>query len=404
MLMGRKLGGRELFKQRQAAKRLQSFNKLWKPGDKLRVLYPIIFDEELGEYDLLCGAIWGYPWDCKASSLKRVFIPTTCEVDEYGCVTTKDLIGQAVPLLRLVFDGQKRKAKAEIDANKRMSESARTSAKEQIDKDFEKKQPLARGLEFKVFTECFVIPLTADDKPDWKNATMASQDLSNKRYNAIVDAINNKANYHRDGATWFEISYAFKNDADKTTAGDVTPLGCPKDIAISYADETDSVRMEYAKKCEDFARQLPEDSDLIIKRNSNSKPVPDPEIMRAISDYCATNYTAVDALDGDDVLMDRLEKQLEGLRLFNVPVTIPSIVEKLDALDAEEAKKKKEAEEKGESGAPTIDDIQKEITYSKEEVEQIKENSTDDLGDQTEAAGMEIQASTDVSNAGVTDL
>lgn len=398
-----KIGGRKLFKTRQSAKKLTGFNSKWKPGDKLRVLYPCFRDEETGELDLLCGAVWGYPWDVKATSLKRIFVPTLSEIDEYGDPVTKDIIAQAVPMLRLVFDGQKQEAVNKIKANSRMAESARATAIDQINKDFEKKNPLARGLEYKIFTECYVIPMSPDDKPDWKNAGLVSQDLSNERYNNIVAAMNSSANYHDEKTDFFEISYAFKSDNDKADAGKVTPLGCPKDIALSCLKEEDTISKENYNRILIGANLLPDDSEVIIKRNSNSKPVPEAEIMRAISDYCATNYTALDALDGDDVFMDRLDKQLGAIRLFNVPVTIPSVVAELDKMDEEEAKAKAEAEAKAATegneeadaevtDAPTIDKLQDDNRYTKEELEEKKANATDGLNDEAEANGIDINA------------
>ena len=367
-----KIFGGKSFKTRQAAQKIGSFGKKWKPGDKLRAFYRIGETPD-GDWDLLVGALWGHKADFDALGMKRSFLPTTSELDDDGNVVKKDIIYQTVPVMRLLFDGIKQEKVNKIKNNDGLPDSAKDAAIKKIDKDYENKRPALGGLEYKIFTECVVVPVNEKDEPIWKDASLVSQDLSKKKYRAIYDAINNVKNWVDKENGFVEISYVFGNDEDKKVAGDITPLGVSAQEAISFCapeEPEDSPKYINAQKALNYCKDLPDDSDTIIKRNANSKPISPAEFKEAITTYAALNATdALDALAGDEKAIENMEKAVDAIRLYHISVHIPKIVEKLEQFETDTSHKEQ-------SDAPNIDELQG-SSFSKEEIEEIKENASE---------------------------
>lgn len=395
-----RLGGGQCFKTRATKQRLQAFNKLWNPGDKLRVIYPIFYNEEEGEYDLLVGALWGYSWDPKVTSLKRIFIPTLAPINENGDPEYKDICAKMVPLAKLLNDGQRRVKEIKIEKHPTMSESSKDAALKKIKIEYEGDSegmnrtayPVIRSLEYKIFTECVVIPVDDNDNPQWKKATIASQDLTQQRYEYIKEAINDKKNYIDPEGKFAEVSYAFKQATTKGLAGDVKPLGLDIKYAFTYIDENEASEAKQLihRKTMNLVRRLPDDSDIIIKRNSNSKPVFEADIRQAFTTYCTENYDAFDAIESEADI-EIAKKNIEAINLFEIPVSSGPILELIEEYKTEQAEKE-EQEAEVNTGAPTIDEIERHEKFEEGELDDIKKDASEGMGDATADAGLEIES------------
>ena len=175
-----------------------------------------------------------------------------------------------------------------------------------------------------------------------------------------------------------EILYAFKDDEKKSDAGDITPLGVSSEESLLSNDA-------YKDKVLQLCGQLPDDSDVIFNRNSNTKKVEPVEIKQAFATYAAQNYKAIDSLEDDEIATTRLLKHIDVIKTFGIPVKMPALVDKLDELKKEEAEAEANAAEK--SDAPTIDQLQENNKISKEEIKEARENVKDDLQDREDALG-----------------
>lgn len=402
MRMGRKLGASKLFQTKDANKKLMAFNKQWEPGKKFRVLYPVFWDEEGQRYELMAGAIWGYNWDLKATNLKRVFLKTVAPINENGDPEYKDELAQMVPIARLLYKGQQRKEEREIEENPRMKEAAKITAINKIKVDYNGDdnglnrihQPLIGKLDYKIFTECVMIPMDDNDVPDFSKAILVSQDLSNSRFDEISTAINDKKCYVDKELEIAEVAWNFVAAADKSASGrKTTPAPVEESIALIACPEgsTEARKLQQVTAMSK-ARLLPENSDIIIKRNINSKETIVSEVVQAFKEYCTSNYKAFEAVD-EEADLDLAERNIEALCKYEVPIASGSIAEMMDAYIAkkEEEENNVEEETEGASGAPTLDEISKKEAYTKEELEEIKKNASEGLGDSTVDAGLSLE-------------
>ena len=78
-----RLSARGAQKTRNESKKLSMYSKQWAPGDTLRVLYPVYWEN--GRPELAVGAVWGHSVsDIKGLGLKTAFIPSTNSFNEDG--------------------------------------------------------------------------------------------------------------------------------------------------------------------------------------------------------------------------------------------------------------------------------------------------------------------------------
>ena len=416
------IGTTRLFKTKEAKKKLTPFNKVWKPGERFRCIYPIFFDEENQEYDILAGAIWGYNWDVNATSLKRVFIKAIAPIDDNGNPEYKDELAQLVPIARLLYKGQERREIKDIEDNTRMKEAAKITAIEKIkiayNGDSEGKnrehQPLIGSLDYKIFTECLMIPVDENDIPDFSKAIVVSQDLSKDKTTAIKAAINDKKCYVDEELSVAEIAWNFVQAQTKGVSSLKTaPVAVEQAQALLFADET-ATEAKKAQKMATVAKvkQIAEDFDSIVRRNMNSRDTNITEVIQAFKDYCTTNYKAFEALDSEEDI-ELAEKNIANICRYEIPVSAGPIAELMDEYIAEQEAKAKEIAEAGEGeateGAPTVQELIKQEAsgiekYTEEELNAIKENASEGLGDMTVDAGLPLDATategegTDIAN------
>lgn len=444
-----RLSAKKSYKSKAKMKKLGGFGKKWKAGDKLRVIYRVFWDEEENEWTALVAQCYGHSLDPNATNLKRVFLPTLSDINEYGEPVHQDYSYQFARIARWILNGQRKREEDEIKSNKMMTESVKETSLTKIKEDYEKKKPILGSLELRISTECFVIPVDKNDVPDFDNASLCSQDIGFSKIDAISVAANSKVSKEifivaekdatGENVTGYKIDYLTsliredqlsyeQKDIIEAKFNEIVESGnvpasfkvsIPKFfkdpkmefIEISYAFKNKEskaeagnitplgVEPEYALSCNPdykekiygYVGQLPVDTETIQNRNSSFRPVGETEIKHALSTYAAMNYKALDALETDEVTVENMKKNIDVFKLFSIPVSIPAIVDALDELNKKEEEAKAEAAIAG-SGAPTMDSLTGKKAVEKEDIQHAKENVEENLGEIMEESGIEIQA------------
>lgn len=343
------------------AKKLRNFGKAWKVGDKGIVLYPLFKNEETGEPELLVAATWGYKVnDMNLLGIKATFIPSNAEINENGEPDVPDVTSQFSRLAPAFIAGEKEaKINAANNKNWPSPQSLRT-ALEQIERDYDvKNNPKAKKaiisrLQMYISTEVIYIPIV-QDKPDWANAGLYSQSLSNERINKLYAIMSDKKYAITGDSRFMEVQYDFiAADGEKSTAGKCQPVGQPPEYMLKSRFPDD------AAKFDALVDQLPTESKLIMNHNYSYRKISEATLRSAFSNYSIINSDALNTVPDD--YHDSVVHAASLIEELSLKQSITN--EKLIAdIDAELAKRATEAPIKPtptaavSSGAPTINDL-----------------------------------------------
>lgn len=282
------------------AKKLRGFGKAWKVGDKGIVLYPLFHNEETGDVDLLVAACWGYKVnDMNALGVKAIFIPSNAEINDDGEPVVPDVTSQFSRLAPAFVAGEKNRKMMQIDSKAWPTPSAMKAASTQLENEYDvKNNPKAKKsvisrLQLYISTEVIYVPIVAD-KPDWANAALYSQALSNDRISKLYAIINDSKFNITPDSRYLEVQYDFvATDGEKSTAGRCQPVGITPEYALKNRFPDD------ASKLDMLVNQLPEDSKIIMNHNYSYRKISESTLRAAYSAYAVMHSEDLDTLPDD---------------------------------------------------------------------------------------------------------
>jgi hypothetical protein len=377
-----KLTAKGTMKTRAAARKVSSFGKTWKSGETHFVAYPIFHDED-GKPQILVGAAWGHPMNPKEISAKSIFWPSHAEfVDDEP--VTQDLAYQISKIAPLILKGQYVRAVEKIE-NSPLPAAAKKQSLREVDKDFEiqddgriGKQPAVGRLKYIITTEVIDIPQKDSGAPDVSKARLVGQDLSDKKVRIISELMANPRYAPEIGDRWFIVQYAFGNSGDRKIDG--------ADVAITAPESGMRLHERYPDEYEQLLSHLellPEDSDMIMKRNTSFTKKDEKILMSAFQSYWIFNEEYLGDLKEDDDV-DRVKKLCSTLKKLNVPVRVPTLVE---AMEEEEEGFTVSPDPYTPDKVPTMTDL-----IDKEDVQTAKAESGEDEDFTTGLEGMDISS------------
>ena len=347
------------------ARKLQNFGKAWKVGDKGIVLYPIYFDEETKQMELLVAAEWGYQVsDMKALGLTATFIPSNAEIGDDGTPVVPDVTSQFARLAPAFIAGEKEARIKALDAKPWPTPSAHKQALEALEREYDTKnnmmakKPIISRLKLFISTECIYIPMI-DDKPRWENARLYAQSLSNDRIEKLYNIMNDSKYGITPESKFLEVQYDFvAADNEKSTAGKCQPVGQTDQfkLATRFPEDINTFNSLVA--------QLPEDSDIIRNHNYSYKRFEEAKLKAAFANYAMLNSECLDTIPQDqEELVLKSATLIRDLSLCQA-LANEELKQKIIDAAAEEDKKAAEAPANNttstptaSTGAPTIADL-----------------------------------------------
>jgi hypothetical protein len=350
------LSGRSALKTRQKSKTVMGFSKMWKSGDKARVFYPIAKVED--GLTVPVAQCWGHKNDPKLLVPKRVFIPSYSNVDD-GIPDVPDILYKFSKLAKLFIQGEYDLEIAKA-TGKQMTESQRRKVIQDIDKEFaDKMRPVLGKLELVISTECVFVPLKSDGSPNIDEARLVSQDLSDSRLRDLFAIIDREQYGINENSQWMEVEYSFGTENDRKKDGRVSPEGLTAEYGLKnqYPDAW--------PKIEQLLTGLTPDSDIIKRRHSSFRPIPESEVIAAIALYSLRKSEFLDALESDDS-KKALVRCAEIINMLNIPLTNEEIKEQLSEAEKERLGKEAEKAEEKALRAPTMADYMKDIEDARE--------------------------------------
>jgi hypothetical protein len=375
-----KLTARGALRTRQDSRRLSGFGSMWKSGESVQVFYPIVWDEENQQFDLLVAMCWGHNANPKEIGLKRIFIPTLSEIID-GEPKNPDVTFQFSRIAPLFIQGAKDKKLKELQ-EKNMQESARKTAMKKVEDEFEDKDAVIGKLRLVISTECVVVPLLPDGTPDSEKARLVSQDLSDSKINALLSILgDHKYKPDNNEATYLEVSYAFGTTGDRKQDGKVAPQGITPEyrVVTRYVDHWSRIEQQI--------NGLPDNDVTIFKRNSSFRQVEEREIISAISTYAAIESDALDAVDDEGI--ERLKRNASIILDLKIPVAHEGVLEAVTEVAEQRAKAEEAGATKEDAAAPTLTNL---LSEHKKEVDEARaaeeENADTSLLDKEENAGL----------------
>lgn len=284
------------------AKKLMNIGKAWDVGDKAIVLYPMYVDPETGEKELLVAAEWGYNVnDFKALGLNATFIPSNAEIGEDGTPVVPDVTAQFARLAPAFIAGEKEAKTNALFGKAWPTASAQKQAMAELEHTYDAKnnpnarKPLISRLQMYISTEVIYVPMK-DDKPDWGEARLYSQKLSQDRITKLYAIMNDPMYNVQDTDTYLEVQYDFvAADNNKATAGRVQPVGIATDYRLKNRFPQD------VDKLENLVNQLPNDSQIIKNHNYSYKKFSEAQLKSAFSNYAIMNCESIDTVPVDYV-------------------------------------------------------------------------------------------------------
>ena len=316
--------GRQAQATKASARKLKGFGKCYEPGKTLTCFYPVHKNEE-GAWDLIVGAIWGHRVnDFKALSGIATFIPTTCEIDQDGVVTSEpDVALQFSRIAAAYIKGEKDKKMAEVLARELPTEAMRaeliTKINDEYDaqKNMDAPKPVIGGLTYLITTEVLVVPRSSDSgKPVTQNMELASQTMSDQRMNklyAILDSDTCVVHTKEDDPDFgmLEVTYQYPAGVSKTVAGQTLPEVVVQEYTIQsrYADCWNEVQRKFA--------EIAHDSDMVMRRNYSYTKVSQMKLMQCIRNYVVMNGSSLNYLDKSSAEYERLMKNIDVVVRFD---------------------------------------------------------------------------------------
>lgn len=322
-----RLSVNQALKTKSEAKKLSMFSKQWTPGDTVRAVYPIFWDDESGSWQLLAGAVWGYRvGDIKALNLHTAFIPALTEFDDNGNpVGDPDIAFKFSRIARAFVSGSKAAEEALVAKKNFPTEAMRKQALEEIAQRYDTKnnrnavRPIISSPTYLITTECVVYPYK-NEHSDSSAATLVSQPLSDKNIRRLSD-IATDLRYtpaHTDQATdYLEVEWNFPSDPSKgQSAISSTVVGLSEEMRTSHKEP------EIWKKIMGQLGLLADDSSVIVKRAT--RQIDENKILQALTAYSVMQSQNLDALSitENEQDVDSLVRNLDVLDHLQLTKTL----------------------------------------------------------------------------------
>lgn len=322
--------GNDMVREKQSARRITSFGRMWDRGTVLYAYYPLGLDKE-GKRRMIVGQAWGHRVnDSDALGLKtQFFIPSTMNISGAPKPKGEDILTRFSNLAPLFIEGQKNADILELEEScrddKRTFAEGLKAIEEKYDVQKNKKapKPVISKMMSLITTECFAFTLKGNEI-DPENFNIVAQDLSNER----IVQFEQEANAASAGVVQFgdreflEIRYSFGSTGDKMKDGKVTPENlCGEDsLLFKFPNLIPTI--------EQHCLSIPATSDTMMARNSSYNIMTEKEIKKCISKYSIKNRKDLATLPEDSV--DILCKNARIMKELAIPTIREDWNEKIE--------------------------------------------------------------------------
>lgn len=335
-----------------ASKGLRAFNKMWTPGDSLRVLYPLVWVDEEQTWDVIVGAVWGHPInDAKKLKFKNFarFIPSLCEVKDDGTtVGEPDLAFKFSQIAPVFVTAQKAREIASVNARKALTPEMKQEAIKEIESRYDPSsmsgvKPVLGRRDFITTAICVAVKI-ANGKADPATTATVYQPLKGPKANALIEILGDEKflPIHQEGQdfAYLEVQYNFPANAERSQSS----KDC-KILGIAQPERLEIIDPESWKSIESRCKNLPKKPEDIVRRTT--REVSEVELKQAISSYSILQLDDLDALNSvtNSTDIETLCKHVDVLKDLNLIQSL-SNQELIDALNkADEEAEAKEAKE-----------------------------------------------------------
>lgn len=232
------------------------------------------------------------------------------------------------------------------------------------------------GVTLLIATECLVIPLDSESRPNWSKAELASVDLSGKKV-VQIETLLAKKEYFNVGDGFLEVQYDY-NGTDAKQAGINAAFG---GVAKSVSLTVDSDLWEANKT---NLERLARDGEAIAARNrSMSSPMKPADVAVKYKKWLAKNDVLLTNLDYDS---EEVKNAAKDFIAEGIVATMPKIQENLLAIIA----------------ANTKEGVVEHITTNIEELGEIREEVVQAAGAKTLSELKDAVDGTDIDDISVT--
>lgn len=363
-------GSKRAIQTGMARKVKEGWSKYYAAGDNIRSFYPLERDAETGEYQILTASGIGHSVDPKTlKGIKRVFIPTTMELDENGNVIGEpDEVMHMSKVAALILSGQYQDGVNKINDNPNTTAAVKKTAlaaleteyfgKEEEGSEYKTggKQPVIGRITFKTEVTQFSVKL--DENEEIKPATgkMVTQNLSTTKLEELQQALrklelrekkikkhiedNNiqLADYNDEqlivmgeGYKWLEVGYEFPEKGTKQTLGKTTPKYVDPDIGLMAKDSS-----KFKRYVEPNLAALPKNIEDAYRNSKDFAEANIAQLKSIFAVYVATESHVINSIVDPDAI-EFAQKNVESVKLF-ANGEYKNL--QLDQVDAEEAKAK----------------------------------------------------------------
>lgn len=346
-------GLRATGKIRDNQRTCQALSKVVVLGGKYRLFFPLITED--GISDVLTAWMPGRKLDRKA--LGKGFIPVqNFEQLPNGKVIDKTGLDVYNRAARVFHKSMERSEMVMAEMNEKrnaeqlgtpIDEAALRQAINSIKVKYEgdnsdpknpvyaELNPVVGPLVIEIATECLVVPLNADDTPNWSKSQIASVPLSDTKKTQLLSVLDDK-NYVTPGDTYLEVVYSYQGTS-KAAAGRAAAFqGVSKDVRLSTLDpET------FEREGIPALNRLAKTAEDIGGRNYNMSSVVTPsEVISAFKSWCSKTPALFSNIDMEDDETKRYAKDILSTGVVDkyerVKETLKSLIPE-DEVPAEES-------------------------------------------------------------------
>ena len=292
-----RLSARGAQKTRDEAKKLQMYSKQWTPGDTLRVLYPIFWED--GRPEIAVGAIWGHNVsDIKGLDLKTAFIPSTTEFDQNGNpIGAPDITYQFSLIAGAFVQGAKAAKEASIMRKNFPTEAARREALSKLDYEFDTKnnmqavKPIIGRAQYFISTEVLSVKIV-NEVPDKDTIVVSSAPLSSEKIQKIYTLMDDPKYAPAEGDEFFEVEWKYPVDTDKgKSAKAATAAGLTPEYRLANTNPTEWALMQ------NMFGAVSKDAETITRRATRAvDPV---KVRQALTNWSFMHSEDLDSVDDD---------------------------------------------------------------------------------------------------------